>query len=165
MVIKFNFMKIIRSAKFNKARTRRYYLFRKWSDKPNTVWIMLNPSVADEKFDDKTISKCMKFSNCWGYGGFYAINLCSDISTCPKHTLNKLKTNQNIDSTSLKHIKDVIKNSNTVYCAWGFGISTPKWLTPILKNKTTKALELSKLGTPKHPLYLDSKLIPVNFTC
>ena len=34
-----------------------------------------------------------------------------------------------------------------------------------LKNKTIKALELSKLGTPKHPLYLDSKLIPVKFIC
>ena len=62
--------------------------------------------------------------------------------------------------------QDVIKNNNNViYCAWGFGISTPKWLTTILKNKTIKALELSKLGTPKHPLYLDSKLIPVKFTC
>ena len=42
-------MKIIRSAKFNTARTKRYFLHRKWSEKPNAVWIMLNPSVADEK--------------------------------------------------------------------------------------------------------------------
>ncbi len=159
-------MKIIRSAKFNAARTKRYFLYRKWSDKPTAVWIMLNPSVADEKYDDKTISKCIKFSKCWGYGGFYVINLCSDISTCPKKIINKLKANQEIDPTSLSHIKDVIKNTNNVvYCAWGFGISTPKWLTKILKNKTIKALELSKLGTPKHPLYLDSKLIPVKFIC
>ena len=159
-------MKIIRSAKFNSARTKRYFLYRKWSEKPTTVWIMLNPSVADEKYDDKTISKCIKFSKCWGYGGFYVINLCSDISTCPKKIINKLKTNQKIDPTSLSYIKDVIKNNNNViYCAWGFGISTPKWLTIILKNKTIKALELSKLGTPKHPLYLDSKLIPVKFIC
>ena len=158
-------MKIIRSAKFNKARTKRYFLFRKWSDRPTIVWIMLNPSVADEKYDDKTISKCMKFSNCWGYGGFYVLNLCSDISTCPKKAINKLKTNQEIDPTSLSYIKDLINNNNVIYCAWGFGISTPKWLTTILKNKTIKALELSKLGTPKHPLYLDSKLIPVNFIC
>ena len=159
-------MKIIRSAKFNSARTKRYFLYRKWSDKPTAVWIMLNPSVADEKYDDKTISKCIKFSKCWGYGGFYVINLCSDISTYPKKIINKLKANQEIDPTSLSHIKDVIKNTNNVvYCAWGFGISTPKWLTKILKNKTIKALELSKLGTPKHPLYLDSKLIPVKFIC
>ena len=158
-------MKIIRSAKFNKARTKRYFLYRKWSKRPTIVWIMLNPSVADEKYDDKTISKCMKFSNCWGYGGFYVLNLCSDISTCPKKAINKLKTNQEIDPTSLNYIKDVINNNNVIYCAWGFGISTPKWLTTILKNKTIKALELSKLGTPKHPLYLDSKLIPVNFIC
>ena len=158
-------MKIIRSAKFNKARTKRYFLFRKWSEKPTIVWIMLNPSVADEKRDDKTISKCMKFSKSWGYGGFYVLNLYSDISTCPKKAINKLKTNQEIDPTSLNYIKDVINNNNVIYCAWGFGISPPKWLTIILKNKTIKALELSKLGTPKHPLYLDSKLIPVNFIC
>ena len=158
-------MKIIRSAKFNKARTKRYSLFRKWSDKPITVWIMLNPSVADEKRDDKTISKCIKFSKDWGYGGLYVINLCSDISTCPKETISKLNTKQEIDSISLSYMVDVIKNSKTVYCAWGFGISAPKWLTTILKNKTTKALALSKLATPKHPLYLDPKLEPVNFTC
>ena len=158
-------MKIIRSAKFNKARTKRYSLFRKWSDKPITVWIMLNPSVADEKGDDKTISKCIKFSKNWGYGGLYVINLCSDISTCPKETISKLNTKQEIDSISLSYMVDVIKNSKTVYCAWGFGISTPKWLISILKNKTTKALELSKLATPKHPLYLDSKLIPIKFIC
>ena len=63
-------MKILRSAKFNTARTKRYFLHRKWSEKPNAVWIMLNPSVADDKHDDKTISKCMKFSKCWGQGGF-----------------------------------------------------------------------------------------------
>ena len=105
-------MKIIRSAKFNKARTKRYFLFRKWSERPTIVWIMLNPSVADEKYDDKTISKCMKFSNCWGYGGFYVLNLCSDISTCPKKAINKLKTNQEIDPTSLSYIKDVINKSS-----------------------------------------------------
>lgn len=126
---------------------------------------MLNPSVADETSDDKTISKCIKFSKDWGYGGLYVINLCSDISTCPKETISKLNTNQEIDSISLSYMVDVIKNSKTVYCAWGFGISAPKWLTTILKNKTTKALALSKLATPKHPLYLDSKLIPVKFIC
>ena len=140
-------------------------MFRKWSDKPITVWIMLNPSVADEKRDDKTILKCIKFSKNWGYGGLYVINLCSDINTCPKETISKLNTNQEIDSISLSYMVDVIKNSKTVYCAWGFGISAPKWLTTILKNKTTKALALSKLATPKHPLYLDSKLIPVKFIC
>ena len=140
-------------------------MFRKWSDKPITVWIMLNPSVADEKRDDKTILKCIKFSKNWGYGGLYVINLCSDINTCPKETISKLNTNQEIDSISLSYMVDVIKKSKTVYCAWGFGISAPKWLTTILKNKTTKALALSKLATPKHPLYLDSKLIPVKFIC
>ena len=158
-------MKTIGSAKFNKARTKRYSLFRKWSDKPITVWIMLNPSVADEKRDDKTILKCIKFSKNWGYGGLYVINLCSDINTCPKETISKLNAKQEIDSISLSYMIDAIKNSKTVYCAWGFGISTPKWLTIILKNKTTKALSLSKLATPKHPLYLDPKLVPVNFTC
>ena len=38
--------------------------------------------------------------------------MCSDISTCPKKTIKKLKTNQEVDPVSLGYIKDVIKNNN-----------------------------------------------------
>ena len=36
---------------------------------------MLNPSTADEKTDDLTTIRCIKFAKKWGYGGIMIGNL------------------------------------------------------------------------------------------
>lgn len=44
---------IRRSADLSDCETYRYDLTREWdSDLPKVVWIMLNPSIADERVDD-----------------------------------------------------------------------------------------------------------------
>lgn len=39
------------------------------------MFVMLNPSTADEQRDDLTIKKCIGFSSRWGYGGLAVVNL------------------------------------------------------------------------------------------
>tara|TARA_B100000963_G_scaffold356698_1_gene377342 strand:+ start:887 stop:1360 length:474 start_codon:yes stop_codon:yes gene_type:complete len=151
-------------AHFNESKTKRYFLSRTWSEKSICTWIMLNPSVADDCIDDNTIKRCIDFSKKWGHGGLQVINLCSDISTDPSKIIIKLKSNYCPDKISMKYITHALNNCNIIYCAWGFGINTPDWLKYKLLNKKVKALKLSKLKTPNHPLYVNQNAKPVIFS-
>ena len=59
-----------RRAVLSGDREYRYSLERIWQPlKPRVLWLMLNPSTADENFDDATIRRCVGFSQRWGFGG------------------------------------------------------------------------------------------------
>ena len=141
----------------------RYQLWRIWDDsKPLVMFLMLNPSTADGEEDDPTIRRCIGYAKSWGCGGFYVGNLCSYRSTDPK-TL--LKVPDPIGANS-KHIAEMVKKTALVVCAWGNSDIVKKLFsgmeTMILDVLNAKAyyLELSKDGTPKHPLYLKKELEP-----
>ena len=146
---------------FNKDRTKRFCLYRKWDYKPNVTWIMLNPSVADENTNDKTVTRCINYSKKFGYGGLNIINLCSDIDTNPKKAIKKIKSGHIPDIEEMKYIIKCISNCETIYFAWGFNIKTPVWLKTLIRNKEVKALKTSKLGNPMHPLYLPNDIQPI----
>jgi predicted RNA-binding Zn-ribbon protein involved in translation (DUF1610 family) len=54
----------------------RYQLRRTWDEtKPHAMFIMMNPSTADETADDRSVAKCERFARTWGvYGGIYVGN-------------------------------------------------------------------------------------------
>jgi hypothetical protein len=53
----------------------RYQLRRRWDEtKPLAMFIMMNPSMADETWDDRSVAKCGRFARTWGYGGIYVGN-------------------------------------------------------------------------------------------
>jgi hypothetical protein len=47
----------------------RYVLRREWNQNVRGIlnWIMLNPSTADDHFDDPTIRRCVGFAKRWGF--------------------------------------------------------------------------------------------------
>ena len=48
-------------AVISKCRKYRYSLSREWNkDKEKVLFIMLNPSKADDKIDDPTVKRCIK---------------------------------------------------------------------------------------------------------
>ena len=48
----------------------RYLLWRTWdASLPHALWILLNPSMADERIDDPTLRRCKAFSASWRFGG------------------------------------------------------------------------------------------------
>ena len=64
----------------------RYNLSRTWSrhqSAPRLLWIMLNPSTADEDNDDATIRRCIDFSRRWGFSGLDVVNLLAIRTTKP----------------------------------------------------------------------------------
>jgi len=53
-------------ALFSECRRFRYWLQRTWAADLQTIaFIGLNPSVADNEFDDNTVRKCQIFARQW----------------------------------------------------------------------------------------------------
>lgn len=74
-----------RTAIFNEDRTHRFLLKRdiiSWAD-TICLFIMLNPSKADEDRNDNTVSRCIKFAETWGFGKLWVLNIFSICSTDP----------------------------------------------------------------------------------
>ena len=134
----------------------RYQLSRIWDEeKPNILFIMLNPSTADADVDDPTIRRVMNFSKSWGYGGVFVGNLYAFRSTDPKALQH---TDDPIGKDNIEHIKELIGVTERVVYAWGNNQKEPEWLSSLVD--TPYCIDISKKGVPKHPLYLKSELHP-----
>ena len=143
----------------------RYSLTRIWDDsKPNVLFIMLNPSTADAMKDDPTIRRCIGYAQSWGYGGLIVCNLFAYRSTNP---LELLKVDNPQGDENIRNIEYYARISEKIICAWGNEpilkkIPNQQHIVEFLYQQKSKVhyLELSKNGTPKHPLYLKKDLQP-----
>ncbi|MFG0274726.1 MAG: DUF1643 domain-containing protein, partial [Phycisphaerales bacterium] len=63
------------SARFDASRRYRYSLRRRWGAGAPCCFVMLNPSAADESYDDPTIRRCLGFARSWGYPALEVVNL------------------------------------------------------------------------------------------
>ena len=161
---------ILINAELSICKKYRYSLTRIWDeDKPNVMFVMLNPSTADEKNDDPTIRRCINFAKDFGAGGIYVVNLFPLRATNP----NELLINDSIISEENKnYIKKYSELSSIIICAWGNNkiikrinkkFNTNVYNQLKLINSELYCLELSKDNTPKHPLYLPKNLKPIKF--
>lgn len=148
-------VKISRSADISNDKKDRFSLSRIWdSKKPKALYIMLNPSYADNESDDPTIRRLIFFSKKFKFGGFYVTNLFSQITPYPK----ELNMDNNLKKKNLKIISELIKKSDLIVYAWGNLVSEPIQLRKLIESPL--CFGINKNGTPKHPLYLrsDTKL-------
>lgn len=149
-----------KGAVLSENKEYRYRLWRIWDEsKPKVMFIMLNPSTADEMIDDPAIKRCISFAKSWGYGGLYVGNLFAYRSKNPEMLLYVNGLNR--DLLNDYHIRIMSEKCESIVCAWGN--------SPILKKlkfkpalsyieKPLYCIELSKNNTPKHPLYLKGNL-------
>ncbi len=148
-------VKISRSADISNDKKDRFSLSRIWdSKKPKALYIMLNPSYADDESDDPTIRRLIFFSKKFKFGGFYVTNLFTQITPYPK----ELNLDNNSKKKNLKIISELIKKSDLIVYAWGNLVSEPIQLRKLIESPL--CFGINKNGTPKHPLYLrsDTKL-------
>ena len=148
-------VKISRFADISNDKKDRFSLSRIWdSKKPKALYIMLNPSYADDELDDPTIRRLIFFSKKFKFGGFYVTNLFTQITPYPK----ELNMDNNLKKKNLKIISELIKKSDLIVYAWGNLVSEPMQLRKLIESPL--CFGINKNGTPKHPLYLrsDTKL-------
>lgn len=157
-----------KGAKISKCGTYRYYLNRIWDDKrPKIMFIMLNPSTADQVKDDPTIRRLIAFTKKWGYGGFYVCNLFAYRNKSIKELKHQIKSG--FDVVGPENDKVMLKvfareGIEKVIFAWGTNgslMGRDNVVRALFKE--AYYLELTKEGHPKHPLYLSSTLIPKPF--
>lgn len=153
------------SATFDSTGAYRYLLERSWSDSPRLGFIMLNPNRADATIDDPTIRRCVRFAKSWGYGGLEVVNLFAYRAKTP---------------TLLKQVEDPIGVENDHYLArlpqrvdsivlawgnWGRLQGRDRAVIQLLSSQQILyCLGTTKLGQPRHPLYLKSSTLPVKFS-
>jgi hypothetical protein len=143
-------------AVFSEDRKFRYALSRKWSDGPMMLFVGLNPSVADERVDDRTQVRCRNSAKSYGYGGYFMANLFAYISTNAR-ALEEVGDPIGPDNDS--HIRAMLHNSTMTVAAWGCRDrrthERAKEVARLLREaRPIYALETTKDGCPHHPLYL-----------
>jgi hypothetical protein len=123
---------------------------------------MLNPSTADDRENDPTLRRCIKFAMNWGYGSLEVVNLFAYRSTDPKLLLS---VSDPIGKKNNEYIKEAIYRSDKVILAWGTKgsfLNRDKEVMELIKgiNIPLYALELTREGYPRHPLYVKANKIP-----
>lgn len=139
----------------------RYSLSRIWDlSKGLVLFIMLNPSTADVENDDPTIRRCISFAKYWGYGGIMVGNLSPFRATNPVE-LKTMINDPYVNDQNAQAIMGMWGKSSLMVFAWG---NPPCQLPqcPVIGDHAYH-LGLTKLGNPKHPLYLKKDLKPIMY--
>lgn len=152
-----------KGAYFSLCRKYRYKLWRVWEpSKPTCLFILLNPSTADEVENDPTVERCERRARQMGFGGLVVCNLFAFRATSREvMKIQKDPIGPKNDST----IAEEAAKAGMVICGWGEDgqhLSRSKAILTLLRSAKvpTHYLRLNKSGEPRHPLYISYKQQP-----
>jgi len=172
---------------FSDCMKYRYRLWRCWNQAlPRALFILLNPSTADDIDNDATIERQQRRVMMWSnqsdlfsgqlyskkFGSIEVVNACAYRSTNPEVLF---KVSDPVGDDNLEHIitacKEALRRGGIIICGWGKHLAA---LSPggryTLHELTLERLEqfdfpltafqLNGDRTPKHPLYVSYELKP-----
>ena len=178
-------------AAFNADRRYRYHLWRHEAaigsqSLLRVVWIMVNPSSADESNDDPTMQSVVRISRAWGFCRLHVVNLFALRSPNVEDLL--ADPDPIGGEANDRHILRAALDSRRVVLAWGshakvralIGQRAPHVLS-IVRDATRQraaagrdhdvgVLGINSDGSPKHPLFLPKTtafqpIDPARFAC
>jgi hypothetical protein len=148
---------------FSPCRQYRYSLFRRWSD-PGVpaVFIMLNPSTADEVNNDPTVERCERRAKAMGFGALRVCNLFALRSTDPQALYTHADP---IGPRNDEVILELVEGAGIVICAWGkhgnlAGRGRAVHAMLLEHGVQPHYLKLNQDGSPAHPLYIGYDVHP-----
>src|SRR5262245_25448198 len=108
-------------ARFGAGGRYRYLLWRAWDDRgPRMLFVMLNPSSADDGRDDPTIRRCVRFARRHGCGSLAVANLFALRATDPRTLLARWR--QGGDVVGPRNDQAIVRAAevaDVIVLAWG----------------------------------------------
>jgi hypothetical protein len=150
---------------FDVSGRYRYALWRAWSAyNPRIVFILLNPSTADEEMNDPTIRRCIGFARAWKFGSVEVVNLFAHRATDARELL---KIDDPVGDENDLFLIQAVERCSTVVVGWGsrgtlLGRDSQA-LSLLAGRKDVFCLGITKDGQPRHPLYVKGDTILVPF--
>lgn len=147
-------------ALFSACGLYRHRLWRYWNiELPALLFIMLNPSTANDNADDATIRKCIGFAERLRCGGIEVVNLYDWCATKPANLWRALAP---VSAANDSHVRQAARTVHALggfaICAWGNHGRQPEIdnMRRLLADIgfDTDALRLNADGSPAHPLML-----------
>ena len=145
---------------FDASGVYRYRLWRDWHIPPRPsrrlLWILLNPSTADEVRLDPTIRRCVRFSRAWGYTGLDVVNLFALRSTDPR---GLRRAADPIGPGNDTAIASALAECDAAVAGWGAHPLAATRASVVREMAVTIGtplfcLGVTRCGRPRHPLYL-----------
>jgi len=138
----------------------RYRLWRRWQ--PGTaslLWVMLNPSTADEVVDDPTIRRCIGLARGWGFGAIEVVNLYGLRATRPAALF---RARDPVGPGNDAAIAACASSADAVALAWGAHGVGPRRdvVLGLLAGRRLFCLGSTRRGEPRHPLYVPATVRP-----
>lgn len=142
-------------------QNHRYILRRDWMGDGGVVnFIMLNPSTADDVFDDATIRRCVGFAKRWGFSGLVVTNLFAYRATQPKDLKALLATEGGfrlaIGEDNTAHLDREAKAAKAIVCAWGDNCDVLPHrdldVVSMLRSYDLFCIRCTVKGNPAHPV-------------
>ena len=151
---------MIKGAKISSCGTYRYALWRTWNPSlPSVMFIGLNPSTADDKKDDRTITRCINYAKSWGYGGVSVGNLFALRSIYPK---DLKMSGDPVGPDNDEWLLRLANNASEVIAVWGnHGRYLCRDIKVMQMFPNLRCLKLTAAACPHHPRGLSSDLRPV----
>ena len=151
-----------RRAHLSACRRYRFALWRRWADGPQVLFLMLNPATADETRDDPTIRRCLAFARSWGFAALAVGNLFAFRTASPV-TLKSAP--EPVGTTNDQWLLRLRTESELAVAAWGdHGRFQGRSDVVRASLPMLHILGLTKLGEPRHPLYLSAQTQPTRWT-
>jgi hypothetical protein len=151
----------LQEAVFSECGCYRYTLTRIWNGNlPALIFVMLNPSTADAKFDDPTIRRCISFARDRGFGRLKVLNLFAFRATDPTHMKAvRDPVGPDNDAHMIAALTAAAADGSPVIAAWGVhgvhnGRDGEVRKLSLECGVELKCLGSTKGGHPRHPLYV-----------
>jgi hypothetical protein len=150
---------------FSDCGRYRYILQRRWAAGPAVVFVMLNPSTADETRNDPTIERCERRARAMGLAGVRIVNLCAFRAVRPADLWHAADPE---GPANAGHVLRACHGAGMVICAWGVHgarVGRGERMRTALAEGSLDLwhLGLTKGGQPRHPLYVGYRVQPTRW--